>query len=211
MVSFKETWWILPEEWKDFLHLSFGSCSCMKDTQAPHWWDGDWFEGNVSLSSSPPQTHTHTHTHMHSCSNHSAETCAGGSGEEAEEGVKSLKWARMTAGALIWCRGLTAACPLDWLIGLIWQRGKKMSLKGPKYLLFSSSLSPHLNSLPHLQLSLNRLVHLLTFSESPFNNRPSSSNQGIVEPSEVTWLSKLSLSISQMYKATLLTAKDFEI
>lgn len=59
-----------------------------------------------------------------------------------------LKWERMTAGATIWCRGLTAACPLDWLIGLIWQQGKKRSLKGPKYLLFSSSLSPHLNPSP---------------------------------------------------------------
>lgn len=43
-----------------------------------------------------------------------------------------------------------------------------------------------------------------TLPLSRFNNRPSSSNQGIVEPSEVTWLSKLSLSISQMYMETQL-------
>lgn len=44
----------------------------------------------------------------------------------------------------------------------------------------------------------------LHFTLSRFNDRPSSPNQGIVEPSEVTWLSKASLSISKMYMETLL-------
>lgn len=94
IMSFKDTRWILPEEQKKkFSHLSFGSCSYKKDTRAPRWRGRDWFKGNVSLSSF---LHKHMRArtgnlHAHSLtSNHSAETCAGGSGEEAKERVKSL-------------------------------------------------------------------------------------------------------------------------
>ncbi len=71
--------------------------------------------------------------------------------------------------------------------------------------LASSEPTHTLTNSPSFSRSLARSLALhFTFSSSRFNNRPSSSNQGIVEPSEVTWLSKLSLSISQMYTETLL-------
>jgi len=91
---------------------------------------------------------TCTNTHTHTYSNHSAETCAGGSGEEAERRVKRLKWERMTAGAAVWCRGLTAAWTEATLTNWanLAAREEKESQR-TKWLLFSSSLSPHLNSL----------------------------------------------------------------
>lgn len=119
----------------------------MKDTPAPCWWSGDWFEGNVSLLSSfLSQTHANAHTpglahcaHTRTVIFQPRRVQVAQERRQRRESKAWLKWERMTAGAAIWCRGLTAACPLDWLIGLIWQQGKKRSLKGPKYLLFSSS------------------------------------------------------------------------
>lgn len=124
----------------------------MKDAQAPRWRSGDWFEGNVSLSSFRPQTHANTRagsltSHTPTVIIQLRHVQVAQERRQRRESKAWLKWERMTAGATIWCRGLTAACPLDWLIGLIWQQGKKRSLKGPKYLLFSSCLSPHLNPL----------------------------------------------------------------
>lgn len=99
-----------------------------------------------------------------------------------------------------------------WLIGLIWQQGKKRSLKGPSgysfhhlsCLIWTHSHSHQLTNSFSRSLACSLALHF-TFSLSRINSHPSSSNQGIDEPSEVTWLSKRSLSILQIHMETLLT------
>lgn len=133
----------------------------------------------------------------------------GGRGESQKPDLNEREWPlALLYGVGVWQQ--PEQRPL-WLIGLIWQQGKKRSLGGPSGYSFH-----HLSRLiwthsPALLLFLFFFFPLtgsralrFTFPLSRFNNRPSSSNQGIAEPSEVTWLSKLSLSISQMYMETQL-------
>lgn len=135
---------------------------------------------------------------------HSAETRAGGSGEEAEERVKSLdlnerEWPlALLHGVGVWEQ--PEQRPL-WLIGLIWQQGKKRSLKGPSgYSFHHLTCLIWTHSYSHQRSFYSGSFALrFTFPLSHFNNRLSSSNEATVEPSEVTWLSKMSLSISQRY------------
>ncbi len=134
----------------------------------------------------------------------------GGRGESQKPDLNEREWPlALLHGVGVWQQ--PEQRPL-WLIGLIWQQGKKRSLKGPSgysfhhlsRLIWTHSHSHQLSCFfPAHWLSCSLALHF-TFPLSRFNSHPSSSNQGIVEPSEVTWLSKPSLSISQMYMETLL-------
>lgn len=121
------------------------------------------------------------------------------SGESQKSDLNERKWPlALRHGVGVWEQ--PEQRPL-WLIGLIWQQGKKRSLKGPSgysfhhltCLIWTHSYS-HQRSFYSCSFTLR-----FTFPLSHFNDRLSSSNEATVEPSEVTWLSKMSLSISQMY------------
>lgn len=131
----------------------------------------------------------------------------GGRGESQKPDLNEREWPlALLYGVGVWQQ--PEQRPL-WLIGLIWQQGKKRSLKGPSgysfhhlsCLIWTHSHSHQLSFFYPLTGSLT--LHI-TFPLSRLNNRPSFSSKGIVKPSEVTWLSKQSLSISQMHMETLL-------
>lgn len=151
----------------------------MKDARAPCWRGGDWFEGNVSPFK-PSSTNTCKHTHTESLTSHTHTLAViiqkrhvqvAQERRQRRESKAWLKWERMTAGAAVWCRGLTAAWTEATLTNWanLAAREEKESQR-TKWLLFSSSLSPHLNPLtlsPALLLSpAHWLLHLLSISLS---------------------------------------------
>ena len=116
----------------------------------------------------------------------------GGRGESQKPDLNEREWPlALLYGVGVWQQ--PEQRPL-WLIGLIWQQGKKRSLKGPSGYSFhhlSRLIWTHSHSQPTLPFFHARWLALhFTSPLSRFNNHRSSSNQGIVEPSEVTWAVK---------------------
>lgn len=132
----------------------------------------------------------------------------GGRGESQKPDLNEREWPlALLHGVGVWQQ--PEQRPL-WLIGLIWQQGKKRSLKGPSGYSFhhlSCLIWTHSHSHQLSSPLTGSLSPRITFPSTCFNNRPLFPNKEkkkIFKPSEVTWLSKLSLSISQMYMETQL-------